>query len=315
MPDRVVVTGASGLVASHLVRALLERGDDVVAIVGPASDPWRIADVLEHVEIVRADVRSLRRDAAGRADVVLHLAAAGLRPDEAPSVVVETNVLGTLRTLELAAQAGARRFVYCGSGFEYGPGECHSEVESLRPLSEYGASKAAGGLIAHAFERRVGLEVVTVRPFTVYGPYEAAYRLVPSTLLAALDGGPVEITSGTQTRDFLWIGDAVDGLLAAADVQAAAGEMLNLCTGIATPVRTVAELAAQVAGTGAEVRVGALPDRAVEYDTLSGDATRAKAVLGWEARVSLREGLARTAEWLGRERHRFREYVREATRT
>lgn len=274
--------------------------------VRPQSSLWRIQDVVEWVEAVPA---------AGplpRARLIFHLAAAGVRPGEDVAEMLECNVLGTMQLLEHARASEVERFVHCGSCFEYGPGARIPEGASLRPISEYGASKAAGSLLALAYGTAHGVTVAVVRPFTAYGPLEAAHRLVPSTIVDALEGGPVRIGSGGHMRDFVHVDDVVDGLLAAARSADAAGETFNLCTGVGTSVLQVAELVAELAG-GVEVVVGAVEDRPVDFRELSGDPTRAGNTLGWRAQTELSSGLRATMEWLHEHRDRHAEYAREKT--
>jgi nucleoside-diphosphate-sugar epimerase len=304
LAERVLVTGGAGFIGSHLVRRLLESGADVAATVRPGSDLWRLDGVLDWIEVA-SSIGPLPS-----ADVVYHLAAAGVHPDTDAATVVETNVLGTLRVIEHAQASGAGRFVYCGSCFEYGPGMGLSEDAPLRPVSEYGASKAAGSLLALAAGTAHSLPVTVVRPFTAYGPHEAAHRLVPSVIVDALDGGPIRVTSGGQSRDFVYVTDVVEGLVAATDPRAV-GAVLNLCTGKAT---TVGDLASQVAALvgGVEVLAGAVPDRAVEFPVLSGDPSRAADVLGWRAQTPLEDGLRRSIAWFEEHRDRYAQYRREA---
>jgi GDP-4-dehydro-6-deoxy-D-mannose reductase len=231
-------------------------------------------------------------------DVVYHLAAVGVKPGgEAERRLLATNVGGTLTALELARAAGARRLVYAGSCFEYGGGERLREWAALQPLSVYGATKVAGGVVAQAYSRRHGLEVVWLRPFTVYGPHEAVHRLVPSTALAALAGRTVCLSSGEQRRDFIYVDDAVHAFVAALDAPAAAGQVLNVCSGAAIAVRDVGALIARLAG-GAELAAGSLPLRPDDTLVLSGDPRAAAATLGWQATTPLEEGVSRTIEWL-----------------
>lgn len=310
MAERALVTGASGFIGSHLVRRLVASGASVVALVRPSSDLWRIQDVLDWVELTDAREASRLRGVT----TVHHLAAAGIRPGADTGAIAEANVLGTLRLLALAKEIGARRFVYCGSCFEYGPGTRLTEDAPLRPLSEYAASKSACLLLAHGFGRSHGLEVVSVRPFTAYGPFEAAYRLVPSTILSVLDDVPPELTGGTQTRDFVYAADVADGLVAAATSAQAGGGTFNLCTGSETSVGDLASSVVALAGADVELRLGAVPERAVEYATLSGDPSLAAQVLGWRAETLLTDGLARTIDWFREHRARYLEYARAEVR-
>jgi nucleoside-diphosphate-sugar epimerase len=299
---RALVTGAAGFIGAHLVRRLASGGRAVVALARPSSDLWRLDGCPAGVTVVRGDLRDLGRgtlDAAlSDVDVIYHLAAAGVdQAQQDADALVETNVAGTLAVLRLAERVGARRVVYCGSCFEYGAVASATEGMLPAPAAEYGATKAAGWMLAHAFARRTGLAVVSLRPFTVYGPMEGAHRLIPYTILRALDGDVLELTGGEQTRDFVFVDDAVDAFVAAGASPDAAGGTFNVCSGAETSVRHVVETIVELTGGRAVARFGARPYRAVEMWRLSGSPERARAVLGWRAATPLRAGLERTVEW------------------
>ncbi len=250
---------------------------------------------------LRADVRVLagaaHDDALGPLDTIIHLAAAGVvEKVDGVSELVSTNVDGTMAVL-LAAQRFGARLIYCGSCFEYGSGAAWSEDALPAPTSEYGASKAAGWLIAQAFAHRTGLEVVSLRPFTMYGPMEPPGRLVPSVVRHALAGRPIDLTPGDQVRDFVYVADVADAFIAASTTDAAVGGTFNVCSGSAVTVRDVVQRILRSTGSTAPARFGALSYRPSERRVLSGDTSRAERILGWRARVSLDEGLARTIDW------------------
>jgi nucleoside-diphosphate-sugar epimerase len=299
---RVLVTGASGFIGSHAARALAAAGADVVALVRPGSRLWRIHDIAGVVAVVESDLTRVgeRGSAFRGVDTVLHLAAAGVAPHGRDLDLIETNVLGTVSLLALARKLDLARFVYCGSCFEYGVGSRIAESAPLRPRTAYAASKSSGWLLAEAAAVSDGLPLTTLRPFTVYGPFEAAHRLVMGSVLRALAGLPLELTSGDQQRDFVYVDDAVEAVLAVASNDAALGGVFNVCSGEATAVRDVAAQVAEAAGGSIEIRLGALPHRTGEADILTGDPGHARAVLGFEARTSLREGLARSVAWARR---------------
>jgi nucleoside-diphosphate-sugar epimerase len=313
---RTLVTGGSGFIGSQLVRALLEQGDEVVVLLRPSSDAWRLADVLGWVEVVRTDAAALDptdppRELKG-VQRVFHLAADGVKPSAAAEeAVVSSNVIGTSRLLELAGRLDVERFVYCGSCFEYGSGDRLREDACPRPNSAYAASKAAGWLLACAHGRAHGLPVVSLRPFTVFGPYEAPHRLIPSAVLRALEGSPIELTGGEQTRDFVYVQDAIRSFLAAGTADGVAGETFNVCTGVATSVRSLVEEVVELTVSGSELRFGAIPYREEELWTLSGDPTAAAACLGWVATTSLSDGLRATIDWFRAEGNRHPAYTRE----
>jgi nucleoside-diphosphate-sugar epimerase len=310
---KTLVTGATGFIGSHLVRRLLADGGDVIAAVRAGSSTWRLEDVLAHVEVVELDLSApfadrLQRELRG-VEVIQHLAASGVDPrGDSGEDVVAANVIGTLRLLELAAGVGVRRLVYCGSCFEYGSGSSLAESAVPQPQSDYAASKSAAWLLAHSYSRRNGLPVVSLRPFTVYGPHESSYRLVPSTIMGALDGTSIELTQGEQTRDFVYVDDAVGAFVAAAAAEAPAGGTFNVCTGVETAVSDLARTVVEVAG-GGDLRLGARPYRDNELWQLSGDPRAAADELPWRAETPLREGLERTIDWFREHRDRHAEYA------
>lgn len=309
---RVLVTGAAGFLGSHLVPRLIEEGAEVCVLDQPNARRWGLLERSDLAATVRSDVRTLADPlhdrVLGDVDAIFHLAAVGVT-GEVTDVrqLVTANIDSTLAVL-LAAQRLDSRLVYCGSCFEYGSGDRWSEDSLPAPTTEYGAAKAAGWLLANAFARRTGLEVVSLRPFTMYGPMEPPGRLVPSVVRHALAGRAIDLTPGDQLRDFLFVDDAVDAFVAAATTDAAVGGTFNICTGTAVTVRDVVRRVLQCTGSRSEARFGALSYRPTELAVLSGDPTRAADVLGWRARVSLEDGLARTIAWFRAAGAAFPEY-------
>lgn len=298
---RVLVTGAAGFLGSHLVARLMDGGAEVCVLDQPNARRWSALDRAELAARLRADVRSLAEPThdrvLGEIDVIFHLAAVGVTGDVSDvRQVVTGNIDGTLAAL-LAAQRFRSRLIYCGSCFEYGSGARWAEDAMPAPTTEYGAAKAAGWMLANAFARRTGIDVVSLRPFTMYGPMEPPGRLIPSVVRHALAARPIDLTPGDQLRDFVYVGDAADAFVAAATTDEAVGETFNVCTGSAVSVRDVVRRVLAATGSRSDARFGALSYRPTELAVLSGDPTRAEQVLHWRAQVSLDEGLARTIAW------------------
>ena len=298
---RVLVTGAAGFLGSHLVPRLIDAGAEVCTLDQPNARRWGLLERENLAAIVRADVRSLagpeHDHVLGDIDVVFHLAAVGVVGDGASlRDLVTGNIDGTLAALLMAERLGSR-FLYCGSCFEYGAGARWTEDALPAPTTEYGAAKVGGWVLANAFARRTNLEVVSLRPFTMYGPMEPAGRLIPSVVRHALAGRPIDLTPGDQARDFVYVEDVADAFVAAATTDAALGGTFNICTGTAFTVRDVVNRVLQCTGSSSEARFGALAYRSTELPVLSGDPGRAEQVLDWRARVSLDDGLARTIAW------------------
>ena len=296
----LLVTGATGFIGSAFVRHAVQQGAEVTVLAREGADHWRLAPVNGRYTTVEASLAELADVPSPIRPVraVVHFAAAGVNQSfDDVGALIETNVVGTRHALEFALRSEVSRFVLIGSSGEYGPGEGITEDHPLRPTSEYGATRASATLLARAFGQRRGLDVVVVRPFSVYGPYEAPYRLLPYAILRGLRGQPIRISSGVQTRDYVHVDDVAEGIARAAVLDAAAGGIFNLCSGVDTSVLEAASLAAEGTGGQSGVEAGVVPTIPGEMWRTSGDPQRSREVLEWIPRWSFAEGLARTVAW------------------
>jgi len=326
---RWLVTGGCGFIGSSLVGALCRDGGNRVRVVddlsvGTLSALRAVAPVEEReasriaggplpgvVEFVRGDVRdaALAPIVARGCDAIIHLAAnAGVEQSvRDPQGDCTTNVLGTLHYLEAARLAGATRFVFASSSASVGEAEppIHEELPP-RPVSPYGAGKLAGEAYCSAYYRSFGLETVSLRFGNVYGPGSTHKTSVVARFIRrALQGKPLEIHGdGTQTRDFVFVGDLVRAIRAAATARDAGGETFQIATSREV---TIGELAALLRPILARKGVPAVE---TAYATARvGDVRRSFAAtgkawrrLGWRAEVSLAEGLELTTAWFLAER-------------
>lgn len=293
----VLVTGASGFLGSAFVRFAVRADAHVTAVCRSSSNLWRLTEVADRYRLLTTPLAALG-SLPKRPDVVVHFAAAGVNQLSDDVVdMVATNVVGTGQMLEFARQQGVKRFVLVGTSGEYGPGVSLDEMAPLRPTSEYGATRAAATLLAQAFGARRKLDVVVVRPFAVYGPYEAAYRLVPHVVLNALRRTPARISSGRQTRDYVYIDDVCDGIARACTFAAARGGTFNLCTGVETSVLEMAALANEMAGSPGPVEAGVVASVPGEMWRTTGNPDHARNVLQWVPATEVNAGLAKTIEW------------------
>jgi len=296
---RAMVTGGAGFIGSHLVDALLGRGDEVHVVdtlVTGSRENLPAAAELHELDVRDAALESLAERL--RPQVVFHLAA---QADVATSVArpafdAEVNVVGTVRALE-AARAAAARVVFASSGGAV-YGECTRparEEDEPRPLSPYAAAKLAGEAYLATWNRLYGTRHVSCRLANVYGPRQLATLEggVVAIFLERLRGGrPTEIFGdGLQTRDFVYVGDVVAALLAAA-APAAGGGVYNVGSGVATSVAELHRLCAETAGVEQEPRFCAARPGDLRHSVL--DPSRAARELAWRAETTLADGLART---------------------
>ena len=302
----VLVTGGAGFIGSHLVDALVAAGARVRVLDDFSSGRREnLAAAGTRVEVVEGDVcddRALDHALAG-ADTVMHLATRCVRLSLSdPEDVHRVNSHGTLRVLLAARRHGARRVVYVSSSEVYGSGVKvpMTEDHPLEPTTVYGATKLAGELYTQAATRSFGLETIVVRPFNTYGPrahFEGVYgEVIPRFTVRLLNGRrPVIFGDGLQTRDFTYVSDTVQGILAAAVVPAAGGQVLNLARGEEVTIRRLAELLAKAIDP-------TLPPEFTEARPADvrrhwADVGRARAQLGFTAHVGIEEGLGRYLAW------------------
>jgi UDP-glucose 4-epimerase len=295
---RVVVTGGAGFIGSHLVDALLDRGADVVVAdhLRRSPRPW-VAEALQrgmrlHVADVR-DLAALRRAfEAAQPDVVMHLAAqVDVRQSIAdPALDAQINVAGTVSVLEAARQTGARRVLMASTAAVYGDPHAVPTPEAavIAPLSPYGTSKAAAEWYLGQYQRLHGISTLALRMANVYGPRQDPHGeagVVSIFCGLSTDGGRATVYGdGRQTRDYVFVEDAVAAWLAAAEADVTGA--LNVSTGVETSVLDVLE--------ALELPYDLAPGRPGEIERSCLDPSAAAERLGWTARVPLAEGLRRT---------------------
>lgn len=307
---KVLVTGGAGFIGSHLVRALLERGDQVRVLDNLSTGKAENLEGLPGVEIHQADLRdktALNKALQG-VETVFHLAAFVSVPQslEDPETCFSVNVGGTISLLETARLCGARKVVLASSTAVYGDTRIFPTTEDtpLDPLSPYALSKQVTELYARMYTRHLGLAVVALRFFNVYGPRQrsdSAYAAaIPIFLQRLLHREPITIFGdGGQTRDFVFVGDVVDANLKVAD-SPAAGEVFNVCSGreisILTLMEELSELLDDRSGSMPQIRFE--PARAGDIYRSLGDPGKAAATFGFQASTSLADGLKQTLDWM-----------------
>lgn len=308
-PSRVVVTGAAGFIGSHLSERLLALGHQVVG-VDSFSDYYERSSkernletslanpdfTFEELDLVDSDLGPVLKGAR----VVYHLAGQpGVRPSWGGQFdrYVRDNILATQRLLEALKEARIDRLVFAGSSSVYGDAEMFPTKETAlpKPVSPYGVTKLAAEHLALLYSKNFGVPVVSVRYFTVYGPRQRPDMAFSRFMQALVDGDAIEVFGdGEQTREFTYVSDAVEGTIKAATA-GVVGQVFNLGGGSRVTVNRVLATLEDISQM--KVRRHVLPEAPGDPRHTGASINLARERLGWEPRVSLREGLANQWRW------------------
>ena len=304
---KVLVTGGGGFIGSHVVDRLLGEGHDVRVLDNFATGRREnLLHVLDDIEVVEGDIQSYERvsNAVKGCEAVLHEAALPSVPRSVqdPLTSNATNVTGTLNVLLAARDAGVERVVYASSSSIYGANPELPKHEGLlpQPISPYAVAKLAGEGFCRSFHEVWGLETVALRYFNVFGPRQdplSQYAaVVPRFITALMDGRPPSVFGdGEQTRDFTYVGNAVEGTVLAMSAEGAAGKVFNVAAGSRTSLNELLRTLERLSGRGVEPSYEDARPGEVRHS--QADVSAAERELGFRPRYSVEEGLQETLDW------------------
>lgn len=290
--QKVLVTGATGFIGSHLCQHLLHWDAIVYGLSRykqfseDGSIQWLQADVRSFNEMQQIFTRI-------KPDIVFHLASyvSGSRSIDAVRSTLENNLLSTVNLLTLMAEAGGRRIVLAGSLEEPDVGDVPI------PSSPYAAAKWSSSAYAQMFHQLYQVPIVNARIFMVYGPAQKDIKkLIPYVTLSMLEGKSPELSSGQRQIDWIYVDDLVDGLIAIAQAPNVEGCTFELGSSTLTPISTLVEQINQLINPDIRPQFGALPDRPMEQ-VRAAKIAQSISKLGWKPKTSLQQGLRRTVEW------------------
>jgi len=300
---KAFITGISGFVGAGLARRLLEEGVEVHGIIRPTSDLWRIDDIAPLLRLHTGDLLDQRfvEDTimTVKPDVIFHLGVYGAYPTQKDkTTILSTSLLVTLHLLEVAKSAGVEVVVNSGSSSEYGTKDHPMrEDERIDPNSYYAVGKAAQTLLCQQFTREEKLPVITLRLFSVYGPYEEPGRLVPTLIVNALSNKEISLADPRIARDFVYLGDVVDAYIAAAKKPELGGEVFNIGTGKQATLGELANAIITETESNSKVILGAYEKRGFDTFTWVADMEKTFSRLGFTPRHDLNEGLKESIPW------------------
>lgn len=309
---KVLVTGAGGFIGSHLCEALLDTGADVTAMIRYTSrSDWGNLEFLPHekkaaLRVVAGNIEDsnfVARQVKGK-NVVFHLAALIAIPYSyvAPLSYVRTNVEGTLNVLESARNWGVERIIHTSTSETYGTA-LYTPIDERHPLqgqSPYSASKISADKIAESYHLSFDLPVATIRPFNSYGPRQSARAVIPTIITQALTQPEIRLGSLGPVRDLTFVKDTARGFIKIAEADKATGETVNVGFGKGITIGDLASTILSLMGsrkTIAQDDSRVRPEKSEVY-TLICDNAKARKMIDWEPRHSLREGLLETIEFV-----------------
>jgi dTDP-glucose 4,6-dehydratase len=308
---RVLVTGGAGFIAANFIHHLLRATPyEVVSLdaLTYAGNPANLRDVMAHerLSFVHGDIRDeeLVGEVVSEVDVIVNAAAEShvqKSIEQGGSEFVTTNVAGTQILLDAIRRTPVERFILISSSEVYGTAESAPmhEEHPLNPRSPYAATKAGADRLAYSYFVTYGLPIVLVRPFNNYGPRQHPEKVIPRFITQALRDEPLTIHGdGHASRDWLYVDDDAEAIEAiiAAPLDAVAGEVLNVATGVDISVTEVAERVLDVLGKPRSLQAH-VPERLGQVDRHIGSTDKIERLTGWRARTSFDEGLERTVAW------------------
>lgn len=305
-----LVTGGAGFIGSNIVRRLVAKGEQVRVLDDFSTGKKDNLNGVGGIEVIEGsllDTKLLQTVLSG-VDYVLHQGAIPSVPRSVADPIHsnETNITGTLVLLETARKEGVKRFVFAASSSAYGDTAVLPKIEDMQadPLSPYAVGKYSGELYARVYAAIYGLPTVSLRYFNIFGPYQdpaSEYAaVIPKFILSMHKGeSPVIYGDGEQSRDFTYIDNAVEAnLLACHSNKVGHGEVVNVACGERYSLNELVQVLNEILKTN--IKPLYADPRAGDVKHSLADIERARELLGYEVRVSLREGLTRTVEWFSK---------------
>ena len=315
LSKRFLITGGAGFIGSHLVDRLLANDDvEQITVVDDFNDFYqpeiKRRNIVSHLNdpryrLVEADIRDAKALEQSLAhtefDCIVHLAArAGVRPSlDQPRLYNETNITGTLNLLEFARQHGIKQFVFGSSSSVYGINAKvpFREDDPIRqPISPYAATKGAGELLCHTYAHLYRIRCICLRFFTVYGPRQRPDLAIHKFARLISEGKPIPVFGdGMTRRDYTYIDDIIDGVVAAINYDKSDYEVINLGESRTVELRELITLLEKE--LDAHAIIDRQPPQPGDVPQTFADITRARRLLGYIPQIQIEEGLHRFVDW------------------
>jgi nucleoside-diphosphate-sugar epimerase len=294
---RYLITGATGFIGSQIMRRLVDMGEEVHIITKKESNFWRIEGVIDRVTCHLSDLSDVGELAKimnkVNPDVIHHLATYGAYPyQNEQDKIMYTNIFGTRNLLEACADVDYKLFVNTGSSSEYGFKELPmKETDLLDPMSYYAVTKSSQTQLCSYIAQMENKPIVTLRPFSVYGLYEEPTRFIPTLMKALYFNEGMNLVFPKISHDYIYVEDVVDIYLMVDQLRKFVGDIFNVGTGIQSSIKDVVDTAIEVTGETTDFK-WEMKCRPWDTYTWVADISKAKRLLNWSPRVSLRKGIS-----------------------
>ena len=298
---KIFVTGSAGFIGSAVVTALIERGHSIAVLLRNSSDPWRLSNIIDQIEVIEGDFNHISSFAAGlgawQPECVLHLGWQGAANTERNDIDQTANIQSSVKLAALAAEIGVSLFIGLGSQAEYGPqNEALDETAPLQPTTLYGAAKAATFHMCGAICGLHGVRFAWVRVFSTYGPQDNPIWLIPYLITAFKAGTAPALTPCEQIWDYLFVDDAAQGIIAVLETADARGPF-NLGSGAAVQLRYIVTSVRDVVAPNVSLGFGEIDYRPDQVMHLEANISKLTNITGWVPTTGFVDGIKATAEW------------------
>lgn len=302
---RVFITGLSGFIGANLAIELIKQDHEVHGLIRRESkNHWRLESIKSQVKIHEGDlldskiVRTVINEI--KPEVIYHLAVYGAYPNQKdPELILRSSVMAAWQLLQAAKMAGVKIVVSAGSSSEYGAKDHPMrEIELVEPNSYYAVGKAAQTLLSQHFSNQESLPIITLRLFSVYGPYEEPGRFIPTLILNALQNKDIPLAAPDTARDFIYVDDVVRAFILASQRPELGGQIFNIGSGRQETLQTAVETVLTTTNSSARPLWNTYPRRPFDNQIWVADTTKTKNILGFSPVYSFEAGLEKTADWL-----------------
>jgi len=312
MKKNILITGGTGFVGANFVHRLVKEGYKPTVFIRKKSNLWRLKNIVSKIHILETDLQNTkllsRQVSRIKPSHIFHLAVYGAQQSIQKDIIqtYTQNILSSVNLMEVCCKQGFQQYVNIGSSSEYGlKKSAMKEADILQPINHYGATKAAISLAASVFSTTYRLPISTLRLFSPYGYWEDRRRFIPTLILDAINGKRAELSRPSYVRDFIFIDDVIDALVHFLRSKKHSNEVFNIGSGKQYTLQQVVDEVQDISSNKLKVTWNDRKSNQLEPSFWKADITKTKKQLNWKPRISLKQGLQKTYQWILRNKNLY----------